>query len=73
MGNADKSAAIYDTNGVGLSSSALSRFKCYGEYEKCDLALSCITIETLVSPTPRDSSTILTPSRIWRFPTSDLF
>ena len=52
--NADEPAAINDTNGVELPSSILSRFKCYDEYEKCDLALSRLAIEALISPTLRD-------------------
>lgn len=52
--NADKPAVIDDTRGVELPSSVLSRFKFYDEYEKCDLALSRLTIEALISPTLRD-------------------
>ena len=51
---ADEPFPIKDQNGDELPSSIIARFKCYDEYELCDLALSRLAIEALISSTLRD-------------------
>ena len=43
-------AQALDSAGDETASSTVARFKCYDDYERCDLSLSRLTIEVLVHP-----------------------
>ena len=46
----DEPATILDGNGVETKESILAKFRCYDEWEICDVALSRLMVESLVSP-----------------------
>ena len=43
-------AVVLDSSNIETDISKLARFKCYDIYEKCDIALSRLTIESLTHP-----------------------